>query len=52
MMLPFVAHAFSLWLASTVDWQALSRRGRRRMVIAIALDAGMLAIVGLALVYV
>jgi hypothetical protein len=51
MMLPFVAHAFSLWLALTVDWQALSRRGRRRMTIAVALDLGMLAIVGLAIAY-
>lgn len=51
MMLPFVAHAFSLWLALTVDWQALSPRGRRRMTIAVALDFGMLALVGLAFAY-
>ena len=51
MMLPVVAHAYSLWLALRVDWHALSRRGRRRMTVAVVLDLAMFGLAGLAIAY-
>ena len=50
-MLPVLAHAYSLWLALRVDWNALSTRGKRRMTIAVVLDVLVFALAGLAIAY-
>ncbi|HEX6763989.1 MAG TPA: hypothetical protein VF103_00900 [Polyangiaceae bacterium] len=50
-LLPIVTHALSLWLALRVDWHALSRRGRRRMTIAVVIDLVAFGIAGLAVAY-
>jgi hypothetical protein len=50
-MLPILAHTWSLWLALRVDWNALSTRGRRRMTLAVVLDLAMFAIAALAISY-
>jgi hypothetical protein len=51
MMLPVVVHAYSLWLALRVDWQALSARGRRRLTIAVVIDVAVFAVAALAIAY-
>jgi len=51
MMLPLVVHAYSLWLALRVDWQALSARGRRRLAIAVVIDVAVFAVAALAIAY-
>jgi hypothetical protein len=51
MMLPIVVHAYSLWLALGVDWQALSARGRRRLAIAVVIDVAVFAVALLAIAY-
>ena len=51
LMLPLVVHAYSLWLALRVDWQALSARGRRRLAIAVVIDVAVFAVAALAIAY-
>jgi hypothetical protein len=51
LMLPVIVHAYSLWLAVRVDWQALSLRGRRRLTIAVVIDVVVFAVAGLAIAY-
>jgi hypothetical protein len=50
-VLPVLANFLSLWLVLRVDWNALSEKGRRRVMIAIAIDLAALAIVGLVIAY-
>jgi hypothetical protein len=50
-MLPIVAHTYSLWLAFGVDRNALSARGRRRLALAVAIDCAAFALLALALAY-
>ena len=50
-LLPIVTHALSAWIAWGVDWNALSRRGRRRLAIAVVIDVVAFVLAGLALAY-
>jgi hypothetical protein len=50
-LLPVVLHALSAWIAWHIDWNALSPRGRRRLTIAVALDAAAFTLATLALAY-
>ena len=50
-VLPVLANLLSLWLALRVDWHALSEKGRRHVMIAVAIDLAMFAIVALVLAY-
>jgi hypothetical protein len=37
-LLPVVAHAYSIWLATAMPWATLSRSGRRHRVAALTID--------------
>jgi hypothetical protein len=50
-LLPLVAHAYSLWVALRLDWSALSPRGRRRATLAVAVDLAAFALALLAIAY-
>lgn len=50
-LLPIVAHAYSLWIALRLDWRVLSARGRRRTAIAVVIDLAAFALAGLAIAY-
>jgi len=50
-LLPVITNLFSLWLALSVDWDALSPKGRRQMVVSVVINVAMLAIAGLVVAY-
>jgi hypothetical protein len=50
-VLPVLANLLSLWLVLRVDWNALSDKGRLRVLIAAVIDLAVFAIVGLVIAY-